>query len=500
MKLQHLVGFILGPAVFALILLLPAPEGMSFQAQRVAATGALMAVWWITEAIPIPATALLPIALFPILGVMPSKEAAYEYANHLIFLFLGGFFIAIAMEKWGLHRRLALHTIRLVGVSPARIILGFMVATAALSMWISNTATAMMMVPIALAVIGQTADHLAAQNSPVDTTPTRFRFAMALMLGIAYAASIGGVATIIGTPPNTIAVGLVEKMYGQQIGFTQWMLIGLPLSVVMLFLAWLYLVKLALPPEIRALDGGRRLVHEEIKRLGRISRGELGVLAVFALVAAAWIARGLLRLEHQMVHDATIAMAGAIGLFVIPIDLKRRVFLLDWPSAVKAPWDIILLFGGGLSLAKGVERSGLAAWIGQQVSGLEGMGLAGLVVILIVVSMLLTEMTSNTATAAMLVPVAGAVAVGCALHPLGLMFAASTAASYAFMLPVATPPNAIVFGSRHLTIPRMVKVGLLLNLLGVLLITLAILYLMPLVWGIDLSRVPDWAAHGPILN
>jgi sodium-dependent dicarboxylate transporter 2/3/5 len=493
MQRHHIIGFVLGPVVFASLLLLPPPPGMPPGALKVAAIAALMALWWITEAVPIPATAMLPLVLYPVLGVMPSKAAAYEYANHLIFLFLGGFFIAIAMEKWGLHRRLALHTIRIVGVSPPRIVLGFMLATAALSMWISNTATAMMMVPIALAVIQQTAEHLTERGSEVDTAPTRFRFATALMLGIAYAASIGGVATIIGTPPNTIAVGLVEKMYGQQIGFGQWMALGLPLSAVMLVLAWLYLVKVAVPPEIAELIGGRQVVSAELKKLGRISREELGVLVVFALVAAAWIGRGIIRAEGQMVHDATIAMAGALALFIVPVSLKERRFLLDWQSAVKVPWDIILLFGGGLSLAKGFEVSGLAEWIGHQVSGMAGLGLVALVVFVIVLSMLLTEVTSNTATAAILVPVAGAVAVGVSLHPLGLMFAASTAASCAFMLPVATPPNAVVFGSRYLTIPQMVRIGFFLNLLGVLLITLAVVCLMPVVWHIDLNELPAWA-------
>jgi sodium-dependent dicarboxylate transporter 2/3/5 len=282
-------------------------------------------------------------------------------------------------------------------------------------------------------------------------------------------------------------------MYGVQIGFAQWMAVGLPLSALMLILAWLYLIKLAVPPEIEALGGGKQEIEAALKKLGKMSKGEFYVLLLFVLVAAAWIGRGFVRMEGEMVHDATIAVAGALCLFIIPVSFKERQFLLDWKSAVKAPWDIILLFGGGLTLAKGFDQSGLAAWVGRQVTGLEGLGLVAIVVIVIAVSTLLTEITSNTATAAILVPIAGTIALGSALHPLGLMLAASTAASYAFMLPVATPPNAIVFGSRYLTIPRMVKVGFFLNLLGLLLITLTIVWLLPLVWGIDMHRVPEWA-------
>src|SRR3990172_6150746 len=294
-KIRQRIGFFLGPALFVALVVMSPPEGMSVQAQRVAAAAVLMAIWWITEAIPIPATSLLPVALFPTLGVLGSAEACAPYANHLIFLFLGGFFIAIAMEKWNLHRRIALRTILLVGTSPRRIILGFMLATAFLSMWISNTATAMMMVPIALAVVTQTGDFLSAdKTSSIDVTPGRFKFGAALMLAIAYSASIGGVATIIGTPPNTILVGLVEKMYGQQIGFASWMALGAPLSLIMLLFTWLYLVKIALPPEIHVLPGGRTFIREELQRLGPISQAELRILVVFTLVAAAWIIRGFI--------------------------------------------------------------------------------------------------------------------------------------------------------------------------------------------------------------
>lgn len=487
------IGFFSGPLIFTALLLSPLPAGMKPEALSVAAVAALMATWWISEAIPIPATALLPIALFPTLGVMKSGQVCAPYANHLIFLFLGGFLIAIAMEKWNLHKRIAMHTIRIVGLGPSRIILGFMLATAFLSMWISNTATAMMMVPIALAVINQTADYIRENNIPgIDPTPTHFRFGMALMLGIAYSASIGGVATIIGTPPNTILVGFIEKMYGQQISFVLWMAFGLPLAVVMLIITWLYLVKIALPPEMDELPGGGEVLRDEFKKLGKITSAEKKVLVVFCLVSAAWISRGFLRLENQMIHDSTIAIVGAIILFITPNDFKKGEFLLDWKAAGKVPWNVIILFGGGLALAEGFSSSGLAQWIGQNLSILQNSSFIIFIFAVVLLTIFLTEVTSNTATSAMLIPIMGSIAIGMAIHPYGLMVAAGIAASYAFMLPVATPPNAVVFGSGYITIPKMARVGFMLNIIGSILITLLILYLMPLIWDIDLNVLPSW--------
>jgi solute carrier family 13 (sodium-dependent dicarboxylate transporter), member 2/3/5 len=491
---RHKIGFFLGPLLFFLILILPTPAAMNPSAIKVAAVAILMAVWWITEAIPIPATALLPIALFPLLGVMKAAESTTQYANHLIFLFLGGFFIAVTMEKWHLHTRIALHTIKLIGVGPSRIILGFMLATAFLSMWISNTATAMMMLPIALAVVNQAADFIKKNNiKGVDTRPSHFRFGTALMLGIAYAASIGGVATIIGTPPNTIMVGFIEKTYGQQISFAKWMSIGVPLSTIMLILAWVYLVKIAVPPEIKELPGGRKVLLSELEKLGRITKAEKLILVVFFLVAFSWISHSFIHIEAlKYVHDSTIAIIGALLLFIIPVDFKKGEFLLDWQTAVKVPWDVILLFGGGLALANGFQVSGLDQWIGQQLNFLQGAPLFILIFIIIFITMVLTEVTSNTATSAMLIPIMGGIALAMAIHPFGPIFAAGIAASYAFMLPVATPPNAVVFGSKYLTIPRMAKIGFFLNLIGCILITLLILYLVPLIWHLDLHALPDW--------
>lgn len=486
-----MIGYVAGPAAFMVCLMLPVPEGMKPEALRVGAIALWMAIWWISEAIPIPATALLPIALYPILGIMKSSEATLPYANHLIFLFMGGFFIAVTMEHWNLHRRIALHTIRIVGTSPVRIILGFMVATAFLSMWISNTATAMMMVPIGLAVITQSLDLLKReQREQILTAGSTYHFGTALMLGIAYAASIGGVATIIGTPPNTILVGFLEKEYGQVISFSAWMALGLPLSVTMLFITWIYLVKVALPPEIKQLPGGRKLIATELKKLGAVSQAERRILIVFCVVALLWILRGFIHLPAlSMIHDTTIAIAGALALFVIPADWKQGVFLLDWKTAVRIPWDVIILFGGGLALAGGFSSTGLDAWLGNLLSGLQGSSLFVLILTIVFMTIFLTEVTSNTATSAMLIPVMASISIAMSIHPFGPAIAAGIAASYAFMLPVATPPNAVVFGSKYISIPTMARVGFFLNILGTLLITLLIVYLLPILWDIDISSL-----------
>lgn len=491
-SIRQRAGLVLGPALFLLILSLPLPEGMKPEALKVAAIAALMATWWITEAIPIPATSLLPVALYPMLGIMKSAQATPSYANHLIFLFMGGFLIAIAMERWNLHKRVALHTIRLVGTGPDRIILGFMIATAFLSMWVSNTATTMMMVPIGLAIIHQAADDLREQPvDGVDIRPMHFKFGISLMLGIAFAASIGGVGTLIGTPPNTVLAGMTENLYGYSIGFAQWMSFGVPLAVVMLGIAWFLLVKVVYPSGLKTLPGGEEMVERQLSELGAMSKAEKLVLLIFLLTAAAWIARGFIK--PPMIHDATIAIIGALLLFITPVNLKKGVFLLDWESAVKLPWGVILLFGGGLALAQGFSTSGLTEWIGGQLSLLSGMDLTLFIGVVVLLTLFLTEITSNTATATLLIPVMAAVAGTMGVHPFGTMFSAAVAASFAFMLPVATPPNAVVYGSGYVSILQMAKAGFWVNLVGVVAITLCIAYVLPMLWGIDLLSVPDWA-------
>lgn len=492
------IGLIAGPVLFLAILAMPAPADMSAEALRVSAVALLMAAWWISEALPIPATALLPIVLFPVLGVMKTGEVTASYGHPLIFLFVGGFFIAMAMEKCNLHERIALHVIRWVGTSPARLVLGFMVATAFLSMWISNTATSMMMLPIGLAVVREARTLLAEQGSAIGASVGDFRFAVALMLGIAYAASIGGVATIIGTPPNAVLVGMIDRLYGQQITFASWMLFGVPLSVVMLVLSWLYLVRIAYRPEIDELPGGRALIESQIKRLGAMSPAEMRVLAVFAAVALAWILRGFVDIDAlALVTDTTIAIAGALALFVIPADFRKGEFLLDWAHAVRIPWGVIILFGGGLALAGAFQASALDQWLGAQLSVLQGAPMIVVLLAVVLVVVFLTEITSNTATASVFVPVMAGLAVAMAVHPFALTVAAGVAASYAFMLPVATPPNAVVFGSGYLSVPQMAKAGLWLNLLGALLITLFLYLWLPLAWDIDLGVLPEGFVRSP---
>ncbi len=462
------IGLLLGPLLFIFILLLPTPEAMSPAAQRLAAITVLMATWWISEALPIAATALLPIVLFPLLDVMPLGQTTSAFANPMVYLFLGGFLIAMAMQRWALHRRIALHTIQLVGTSPRRIILGFMLATAVLSMWISNTATTMMMLPIALAVIGHRDEH------DIDSN-----FATALMLGIAYAASIGGVATLIGTPPNAILAGVLQEQQGITLGFAQWMGIALPLSVVMLLAAWLYLTRSVYTGGDSAAVADRELLRSELVALGAIGIEERRVLGVFCLVATGWVLRGLFEVSWlDRVGDAGIAIGGALLLFILPAAKWRAARLLDWQSAVKLPWEILLLFGGGFSLAAGFVHSGLTQWLVSQLGLLQDVPLWLLLAAVVLLVIFLTEVTSNTATATILLPLLGALAGAMSLSPTLLMIPAAIAASYAFMLPVATPPNAIVFGGGHVTIPQMARAGIWMNLLATLLICVLV-YLHP---------------------
>ncbi len=459
-------GLVGGAAAFVILLFLPAPGGLSSDGWHTAAVAVLMAIWWMTEAIPITATALVPLALFPTLGVLTMPNAAAPYANHLIFLFMGGFLIAGAMQKWDLHRRIALGIISSMGTSPRRLVLGFMTATAFLSMWISNTATAAMMLPIALAV-GE------MFRPPGEG---RYNFGLALMLGIAYSASIGGVATLIGTPPNAVFAAAAKELLNVDIGFLRWMAVGLPVAALFLPLAWLLLVRVLFPPGELAGNAASVLADERA-RLGPPSRGEKSVAVVFVLTALAWVFRepksfgsltvpGIQTLAPG-VQDSTIAVAAALVLFLLPVDWKRGVFALDWRSAKRIPWGVLTLFGGGLSLARAMDQSGLAAWIGNGVAALHMIPSFVLIVLVAALFVFLTEVTSNTATATMAMPVMAGAAAGLGLAPLTLMGTAALAASMAFMLPVATPPNAIVFGSGYLSVPQMARAGFWMNLIAI---------------------------------
>ncbi|AEJ05702.1 SLC13 family permease [Stutzerimonas stutzeri] len=466
------IGLILGPLLLLACILTDPPGGLSEKAWLTVGLAALMAVWWSTEAIPIPATSLLPILLIPLLDIDTLAKATAPYANPTIFLFLGGFLLGLAMQRWNLHKRIALATLLAVGNQPSRQIAGFMIATAFISMWVSNTATSIMMLPIGLSVIGL----LIAGSEEKEGA----RFAVALLLGIAYSASVGGIATLIGTPPNALLAAFMRENYDVQIGFGQWMLLGLPLSIGMLVFIWWSLTRGGF-----RLAGGdsRGLLEKEMAALGPMSRAEKMVAVVFVLAAAAWIFQPLLADYIDGVNDTSIAMAAAIALFLIPVDLHKRVFLMDWEQANKAPWGVLLLFGGGLSLAGVIGVSGLAEWIASSLGAFDALPLLAMIALVVTVIIFLTEITSNTATAAAFLPLLGALAVAQGRSPEMLAIPAAVAASCAFMMPVATPPNAIVFGTGQLPIQAMIKAGFVLNLFGVLLVSLLCYGLVGWIWA-----------------
>jgi len=493
--MRQLVGLFSGPIAFLIIILIPTPEGMSIEAQRTAAVTVLMATWWISEAIPIPATSLLPIALFPALGVIPTTQVTLPYANHLIFLFMGGFIIALAMERWSLHRRIALHIISFTGFSPARLVLGFMLATAILSAFVSNTATTVMMLPIGMAVIAQITIDL-KQNSIPNAARTAQALALNIMLGIAYAASIGGVATLIGTPPNTVLASYLYSAYGYEITFAKWLMVGVPIVCLFLPLAWIWLVRIANPIPKFTLPDSSKIIRKELEEMGSMSRGEILTLCVFVLTSLSWIFRpqiASLFPQPEMIRDASIAMAGALILFLLPVDFKNRIFVMDWEWAKKLPWGVLILFGGGLALAQAFGNSGLAAWIVGKISILEPLPIFILIAGIITLVIFLTELTSNTATSTILMPVLAGIAIGLGQNPLLFLAAAAIAASCAFMLPVATPPNAIIFASGHVTIPQMVRAGFGLNIIGIFVILFVLYFLLVPVFGIVFGEVPVWA-------
>lgn len=483
------VGLVLGILVYLVM-----PGDVPQEARLTAATAVLMAVWWMTEALPIPATALVPLIVFPTLGSTPLDDVGASYGNNVIFLFMGGFLLALAMQRWNLHRRMALLTVRLIGTRPPQMIAGFMIATGFLSMWVSNTATAVMMLPIGISVlllVNKTSDAL---DDPVDAdedaaaTPVKSNFGTALMLGIAYAASIGSLGTIIGTPPNTLLVGYMASEHDVQIGFGQWMIVGVPLAVVLMAACWFLLTKVLLKPEIDEIPGGRKLIDDELAKLGTTSAGERRVLVIFVLAALAWVFVPLVTdwagADTPPITDAGIAMAVGVLLFLLPAGAARGVRLLDWDSALKLPWGVLLLFGGGLALSAQFSSSGLTEWIGEVASGLGGLPVVLLVVLFAAGILFLTELTSNTATAATFLPVAGGIAMGMGMDPLLLAIPVALAATCAFMLPVATPPNAIAYGSGYVSIPQMIKGGIWLNLIGLVLITAVTMTLAVWVFGI----------------
>lgn len=467
-KIECWLGFFIGIILFALVFIFEPPAGMSQKAWYCLGMGTLMAAWWATEAIPIPVTSLLPIILVPSLGLGSLSSACAPYANSTIYLFLGGFILGLAMEKWNLHRRIALNIINIVGYRGRYQIAGFMIATAFLSMWVSNSATAIMMLPIGLSVITLVVDK---NNSDHQ------RFAVALLLSIAYGASLGGVATLIGTPPNALLKAYLEEHYQIHVGFGQWMLLGVPVAVTMLLATWCWLCKKRFNLNTEA---SANVIKSELAKLGKWSRGEFLVAVIFTLTAFAWMFQPFLKVYIPFISDTFIGIFAALSLFIIPVNSRKRIFLMDWDSAKGLPWGTLLLFGGGLSLAAAVTSSGLADWIAVTLGGLKGV--APLIMILIVVTVIifLTEVTSNTATAAAFLPLLGALAATQGISPQLFTIPAAIAASCAFMMPVATPPNSIVFGSGFVPISAMIKAGLVLNLVGVLVVTALCYVFMPI--------------------
>ncbi len=482
-------GLFLGFFLFILFLLIPAPENLSVTAWRTAAVAILMATWWITEAIPIYTTALIPIVLFPLLDIAPIGDTTAPYANPLIFLFMGGFIIAIAMQRWSLHKRIALKIVNFVGVKPTSIILGFIIASAFLSMWVSNTATALMMLPIAISVL----DFVDTKRSANESVSPATNFELVLVLCIAYACNIGGIGTLIGTPPNALLAGFLLENYNVEISFAHWLMVGVPLILVMLPIMYLVLTKVVYPIKLKELPGGREVIARQLKEIGTISKPEVRVAVVFTTTALLWILREPLSNIFTGLSDAGIAITAGVILFIIPSGANKGEQLLKWNDLKDLPWGILILFGGGLSLAMAISSSGLAAWIGESVAGLGGMPLLLLVFLVIIVVVFLTEITSNTATAAAFLPILAASAIGIGQDPMLFIVPAAIAASCAFMLPVATPPNAIIYGSGKVNIPQMAKAGVWLNIIVSVALTLASYTLIAWAFGIEPGMIPDWA-------
>ncbi len=498
------VGFIIASLlIFFAILAIPVdPAILAPGAKAVAAVTVLMVLFWVTGVIPLEATALLPLVLFPLLGVLSPVKVAESYGNEVIFLFLGGFIIAMSMQRWNLHRRIALHIIRLVGTSPRRLVLGFMVATAFLSMWISNTATAMMMIPIAVAIILTIIPG--TEQSLVNLDGRDRDLARCLVLSIPYAASIGGIATIIGTPPNGIFISQLPAIFPEAptIDFFTWMKFGVPFAAVFLIIAWIWLTMVSYRHMETTLPSAKGLIHKELDKLGPLSTGERWTLIVFALTAFAWIFEQTkdiggfiipgLDMIFPGIKDSTIAIFGALLLFLLPVDAKKGIFTMDWEWAVKIPWGILLLFGGGIALSNGFIQSGLAATIVNSLTLLHTLPIVILIFVIALGVSLATEVSSNTAVAAVLMPIMAVMAISVKINPLFLMMTAAVCASLAFMLPVATPPNAVAYGSGYIEAKDLLRSGWALDIMGVALWTLFLFTVVIWALGIPLD-LPAWA-------
>ncbi len=474
--LYQTIGLIAGPVVAAAMLIAGAPEVLSAAAWYTAAIGLLMAIWWATEAVPIAITSFLPIVLFPLFGIASIEQTVLPYSDDVIFLFLGGFVVAFAMQRWDLHRRIALTVLQYTGGNGRSLIGGFMLASALISMWVMNTSTTMMLLPIGISVIAVIHNSVAGLDEKAKQ-----HFQYALLLGIAYAASIGGISTLVGTAPNAIFAGFMADTYGTEVAFANWMLVGVPVSALMLPLAWIALTRIVYKVDFRTSGEGRHELRRLKQEMGRISTPEKRVAIVFVSIAALWITRPLLNKIPGLtgLEDSMIAMAGAIVLFLVPSGSREDPLLLRWEYAERLPWGVLILFGGGLALARAVSNTGLAEWIGTSLQALGTLPLFGLVLITTTLIIFLTELTSNVATTTTFLPVVGAIAVESGFDPLLVTVPVTLAASCAFMLPVATPPNAIVFGSGLLTIPTMMRAGMALNIIGIVVVSAAAILLAP---------------------
>jgi len=474
MQASKKIGLLLGPILFFLIQFLPITL-VSDKADAVIAVAIWMVLWWVTETVNIAVTALLPLILFPLLNVMEIADVGANYGSPIIFLFFGGFVLALALEKVNLHKRIALNIVKLTGTTPNKVVLGFMIATALMSMWISNTAATVVMLPIAISVI-----RLLIKDTGGFTKSDK-NFALSIMLGIAFSANAGGIATVIGTPPNSVLIGLLENQYNIQISFLTWMSFGLPFSIVMVTAVYFVLVKWMFPCKDIVFTSSGNVIAEEIEKLGKISKEEKRVLTIFAITIFLWITRTIINniFPGLKLSDTIISLLGAVSLFAIPMSFKKGNFILQWRDTEKLAWGILILFGGGLSLAKGMASSGLVALITDTIAA-GNFPVLLTVSLLIILILFMTELMSNVALVAVLAPVVVGIAIGLNIPILNLLIPVTMASSCAFMLPMATPPNAIVFASGYVKVSQMVRAGIVLNLIAVGLLILYYQFVIPL--------------------
>ncbi|MBL8500256.1 MAG: DASS family sodium-coupled anion symporter [Nitrosomonas sp.] len=471
------IGFVLGPVFLLITLLVSTPEGMPISAWHTAGIAVWLAVWWATQAVPIHVTALLPVVLFPMLGILDFKESTLPYIDPIIFLLLGGFIMSIGISKWNLHRRLSLNVLNIFGNKPAAILAGFMGSTAFISAWISNSAAAIIMISIVTALIGEISRETDKQEN----------FVLCLLLGIAYSASMGGMATIIGSPPNAFIVSYLAKNHGIEISFLQWMAIGVPATIIMTTASWWVLAKWVYPFDSRCIHLAPHVIADELSAMGKLSLPEKRTALIFVLVAVAWIIRDPIQKNLEILPwltDPIIAMLGAVLIFVTPSGQVQQGYspLINWKSIGMVPWSILILVGGGLSLSVGIQKSGFATWLGQSLPSFSGLELVFGMVCVITFIVFLTELTSNTATTATLAPILGAFAISNGIDLHLIFLAAVMSVSCAFMLPIATPPNAIIFATGRITIPQMANAGFRLNLVAIFIVTMLSYTLIPLVF------------------